>query len=76
VNTGRRQVEVVIRYDARLVQGAASASSPASASRCASRSPTAGAAAVAGFGAASDQLARQVIDWTVSQAAQAQAKNQ
>jgi cholesterol transport system auxiliary component len=34
------------------------------------------AAVVAGFGAASDQLAQQVINWTLAQGAQAQAKNQ
>jgi len=31
---------------------------------------------VAGFGAASDQLAGQVVNWTIGQGAQAQAKNQ
>ncbi|MDU9400895.1 ABC-type transport auxiliary lipoprotein family protein [Pseudomonas sp. zfem004] len=71
------QVEVVIRYDARLVQGRSQRI--LASKRFEVRQPLTGTqvpSAVAGFGAASDQLARQVIDWTVSQAAQAQAKNQ
>ena len=71
------QVEVVIRYDARLVQGRSQRI--LASKRFEVRQPLTGSqvpSAVAGFGAASDQLARQVIDWTVSQAAQAQAKNQ
>lgn len=71
------QVEVVIRYDARLVQGRSQRI--LASKRFEVRQPLAGTqvpAAVAGFGAASDQLARQVIDWTVNQAGQAQAKNQ
>ncbi|MEN8640974.1 ABC-type transport auxiliary lipoprotein family protein [Pseudomonas sichuanensis] len=71
------QVEVVIRYDARLVQGRSQRI--LASKRFEVRQPLASTqvpSAVAGFGAASDQLARQVIDWTVSQAAQAQAKNQ
>ncbi|AZL66303.1 ABC-type transport auxiliary lipoprotein family protein [Pseudomonas oryziphila] len=71
------QVEVVIRYDARLVQGRSQRI--LASKRFEVRQPLANPqvpSAVAGFGAASDQLARQVIDWTVSQAAQAQAKNQ
>ncbi|MBC7210114.1 ABC-type transport auxiliary lipoprotein family protein [Pseudomonas mosselii] len=67
-------VEVVIRYDARLVQGR---SQRILASKRFEVRQVLGEqqvpAVVAGFGAASDQLARQVIDWTVSQA---QAKNQ
>lgn len=66
------QVEVVIRYDARLVQGRsqrilASKRFEVSQPLAGNQVPT----VVTGFGAASDQLARQVIDWTV-----AQAKNQ
>lgn len=73
------QVEVVIRYDARLVQGRSHRI--LASKRFEVRQPLAGIqvpSAVAGFGAASDQLTRQVIDWTVGQAtqAQAQAKNQ
>lgn len=71
------QVEVVIRYDARLVQGRSQRI--LASKRFEVRQPLADQqvpSAVAGFGAASDQLARQVIDWTVSQADQAQAKNQ
>ncbi|MCE1117587.1 MULTISPECIES: ABC-type transport auxiliary lipoprotein family protein [Pseudomonas] len=71
------QVEVVIRYDARLVQGRSQRI--LASKRFEVRQPLTDKqvpAAVAGFGAASDQLARQVIDWTVSQAVQAQAKNQ
>ncbi|WP_460417814.1 ABC-type transport auxiliary lipoprotein family protein [Pseudomonas sp. microsymbiont 2] len=67
-------VEVVIRYDARLVQGRSQRI--LASKRFEVRQPLTEQkvpAVVAGFGAASDQLARQVIDWTVSQA---QAKNQ
>ncbi|MFT0865494.1 ABC-type transport auxiliary lipoprotein family protein [Pseudomonas sp. CAM1A] len=67
-------VEVVIRYDARLVQGRSQRI--LASKRFEVRQALGGQqvpAVVAGFGTASDQLARQVIDWTVSQA---QAKNQ
>lgn len=67
-------VEVVIRYDARLVQGRSQRI--LASKRFEVRQPLGSQqvpAVVAGFGTASDQLARQVIDWTVSQA---QAKNQ
>ncbi|MCX5506555.1 ABC-type transport auxiliary lipoprotein family protein [Pseudomonas sp. BJa3] len=67
-------VEVVIRYDARLVQGRSQRI--LASKRFEVRQPLRSQqvpAVVAGFGTASDQLARQVIDWTVSQA---QAKNQ
>jgi ABC-type uncharacterized transport system, auxiliary component len=74
-------VEVVIRYDARLVQGRSQRI--LSSKRFEVRQPLAGtqvSAVVAGFGAASDQLAGQVVNWTVAQSAlaqtQAQAKNQ
>ncbi|WP_194788553.1 ABC-type transport auxiliary lipoprotein family protein [Pseudomonas sp. UFMG81] len=66
------QVEVVIRYDARLVQGRSQRI--LASKRFEVRQPLQDkqvAAVVAGFGSASDQLVRQVIDWTV-----AQAKNQ
>ncbi|MCG8292725.1 MULTISPECIES: ABC-type transport auxiliary lipoprotein family protein [Pseudomonas] len=67
-------VEVVIRYDARLVQGRSQRI--LASKRFEVRQPLGEQqvpAVVAGFGTASDQLARQVIDWTVSQA---QPKNQ
>ncbi|WP_313650249.1 ABC-type transport auxiliary lipoprotein family protein [Pseudomonas soli] len=67
-------VEVVIRYDARLVQGRSQRI--LASKRFEVRQPLGSQqvpAVVAGFGTASDQLARQIIDWTVSQA---QAKNQ
>lgn len=67
-------VEVVIRYDARLVQGRSQRI--LASKRFEVRQPLGSQqvpAVVAGFGTASDQLALQVIDWTVSQA---QAKNQ
>ncbi|GHS79467.1 hypothetical protein PAGU2196_03010 [Pseudomonas sp. PAGU 2196] len=70
-------VEVVIRYDARLVQGRSQRI--LASKRFEIRRPLADkqvAAVVAGFGAASDQLAGQVVAWTVAQAAQAQPKNQ
>ncbi|MDF0733549.1 ABC-type transport auxiliary lipoprotein family protein [Pseudomonas entomophila] len=70
-------VEVVIRYDARLVQGRNQRI--LASQRFEVRRPLGGTqvpAVVSGFGAASDQLAAQVVDWTVAQAAQAQAKNQ
>ncbi|QXH51660.1 membrane integrity-associated transporter subunit PqiC [Pseudomonas fakonensis] len=72
-----QQVEVVIRYDARLVQGRSQRI--LASKRFEVRQPLSGTqvpAVVSGFGAASDQLTRQVIDWSVSQASQAQAKNQ
>ncbi|MFJ4444399.1 ABC-type transport auxiliary lipoprotein family protein [Pseudomonas sp. NPDC089422] len=73
------KVEVVIRYDARLVQGRSQRI--LSSKRFEVRQPLADtqvSAVVAGFGAASDQLAGQVVNWTVAQSgqAQAQAKNQ
>ncbi|QVM91555.1 membrane integrity-associated transporter subunit PqiC [Pseudomonas entomophila] len=67
-------VEVVIRYDARLVQGRSQRI--LASKRFEVRQPLGEQqvpAVVAGFGTASDQLARQVIDWTISQA---QPKNQ
>jgi len=70
-------VEVVIRYDARLVQGRSQRI--LASKRFEIRRPLADkqvAAVVAGFGAASDQLAGQVVAWTVAQAALAQPKNQ
>jgi cholesterol transport system auxiliary component len=71
------KVEVVIRYDARLVQGRSQRI--LSSKRFEVRQPLADtqvSAVVAGFGAASDQLAGQVVNWTVMQSTQAQAKNQ
>ncbi|NIE75828.1 hypothetical protein F3J45_15405 [Pantoea sp. Ap-967] len=73
------KVQVVIRYDARLVQGRSQRI--VTSRRFEVRQPLASndvSAVVAGFGAASDQLAAQVVDWTVAQStqAQAQAKNQ
>ena len=71
------KVEVVIRYDARLVQGRSQRI--LSSKRFEVRQPLADtqvSAVVAGFGAASDQLAGQVVNWTVTQSTQAQAKNQ
>ncbi|MFJ4157166.1 ABC-type transport auxiliary lipoprotein family protein [Pseudomonas sp. NPDC089752] len=70
-------VEVLIRYDARLVQGRSQRI--LASKRFEVRQPltdTQVSAVVAGFGAASDQLAGQVVNWTVAQSAQAQAKNQ
>ncbi|WP_236236245.1 ABC-type transport auxiliary lipoprotein family protein [Pseudomonas faucium] len=70
-------VEVVVRYDARLVQGRSQRI--LASRRFEVHQPLADrqvAAVVAGFGAASDKLAGQVIDWTVAQGTQAQAKNQ
>lgn len=70
-------VDVVIRYDARLVQGRSQRI--LASKRFEVRQPLADtqvSAVVAGFGAASDQLAGQVVNWTVAQSAQAQAKNQ
>ena len=70
-------VEVVIRYDARLVQGRSQRI--LASKRFEVRQPLADtqvSAVVAGFGAASDQLAGQVVNWTVAQSVQAQAKNQ
>ncbi|QHG67670.1 ABC-type transport auxiliary lipoprotein family protein [Pseudomonas putida] len=71
------KVEVVIRYDVRLVQGRSQRI--LSSKRFEVRQPLADtqvSAVVAGFGAASDQLAGQVVNWTVAQSALAQAKNQ
>ncbi|MFJ2983626.1 MULTISPECIES: ABC-type transport auxiliary lipoprotein family protein [unclassified Pseudomonas] len=70
-------VEVVISYDARLVQGRNQRI--LASKRFEVRQPLADtqvSAVVAGFGAASDQLAGQVVNWTIGQGAQAQAKNQ
>ncbi len=72
-------VEVLIRYDARLVQGRSQRI--LASKRFEVRQPLAGtqvSAVVTGFGAASDELARQVVQWTVAQGSldQAQAKNQ
>lgn len=70
-------VEVVVRYDARLVQGRSQRI--LASKRFEVHQPLADrqvTAVVAGFGAASDKLAGQVIDWTVAQGTQAQAKNQ
>ena len=70
-------LEGVIRYDARLVQGRSQRI--LASKRFEVHQPLADqqvAAVVAGFGAASDQLAGQVINWTVAQGTQAQAKNQ
>jgi len=70
-------VEVVIRYDARLVQGRSQRI--LASKRFEVRQPLADtqvSAVVAGFGAASDQLAGQVVNWTVAQSVQAHAKNQ
>ncbi|MFK9099195.1 ABC-type transport auxiliary lipoprotein family protein [Pseudomonas guariconensis] len=70
-------VEVVIRYDARLVDGRSQRI--LASHRFEVRQPLADkqvSAVVAGFGNASDQLVGQVVNWTVTQASQAQAKNQ
>ncbi|UBM25531.1 ABC-type transport auxiliary lipoprotein family protein [Pseudomonas sp. p1(2021b)] len=70
-------VEVVIRYDARLVQGRSQRI--LASHRFEVRQPlgdTQVSAVVGGFGAASDRLVGQLVDWTVAQASQAQAKNQ
>lgn len=74
-------VEVVIRYDARLVQGRTQRI--LASKRFEVRQPLADrqvSAVVAGFGSASDQLVGQVVGWTVTQTnqvpRQAQAKNQ
>lgn len=71
------KVEVVIRYDVRLVQGRSQRI--ISSQRFEVRQPLADtqvSAVVAGFGAASDKLVGQVVNWTVAQGTQAQAKNQ
>ncbi|MDD1015549.1 ABC-type transport auxiliary lipoprotein family protein [Pseudomonas rubra] len=68
---------VVIRYDARLVQGRTQRI--VASQRFEVRQPLGDkqvAAVVSGFGAASDQLMNQLVDWTVSQATLLQAKNQ
>lgn len=70
-------VEVVIRYDARLVDGRSQRI--LASHRFEVRQPLADkqvSAVVAGFGNASDQLVGQLVDWTVAQASQIQAKNQ
>ncbi|QVM96654.1 membrane integrity-associated transporter subunit PqiC [Pseudomonas sp. SORT22] len=68
---------VVIRYDARLVQGRSQRI--LASQRFEVRQPLSDkqvAAVVSGFGSASDQLMKQLVDWTVNQADQLQAKNQ
>ena len=70
-------VEVVIRYDARLVQGRTQRI--LASKRFEIRQPLADkevSAVVAGFGQASDQLVGQVVSWTIAQANQAQLKVQ
>ncbi|MFG0540964.1 ABC-type transport auxiliary lipoprotein family protein [Pseudomonas sp. YQ_5] len=70
-------VEVVIRYDARLVQGRNQRI--LASKRFEIRQPlddTRVSAVVAGFGQASDQLVGQVVNWTITQANQAQLKVQ
>ncbi|UPL05887.1 ABC-type uncharacterized transport system, auxiliary component [Pseudomonas sp. IsoF] len=70
-------VEVVIRYDARLVQGRSQRI--LASKRFEIRQPLGArevSAVVAGFGGASDQLVGQVVSWTVAQATQAQAQVQ
>ncbi|MNO87790.1 hypothetical protein D3C76_792170 [compost metagenome] len=70
-------MEVVIRYDARLVQGRSQRI--LASKRFEIRQPLAArevSAVVAGFGGASDQLVGQVVSWTVAQATQAQAQVQ
>ncbi|WP_313646390.1 ABC-type transport auxiliary lipoprotein family protein [Pseudomonas sp.] len=73
------KVAVVIRYDARLVQGRSQRILDSQ--RFEVRQPLADtqvSAVVTGFGAAADRLSAQVVDWTVAHGnqAQAQAKNQ
>lgn len=71
------RVEVVISYDARLVQGRSQRI--VASRRFEVRQPLSATqvpAVVTGFGAASDQLMSQLVDWTLAQVAQAQAKNQ
>ena len=63
-------VEVVIRYDARLVQGRSQRI--LASKRFEIRQPLADkqvSAVVAGFGKACDQLTGQVVSWTIAQAA-------
>ena len=71
-------VEVVVRYDARLVQGRTQRI--LASKRFEVHQPLADTqlpAVVAGFGQASDQLTGQVVSWTITQAgAWLQAKNQ
>ena len=70
-------VEVVIRYDARLVKGRDQRIQASK--RFEIRQPLADkqvSAVVAGFGQASDQLVGQVVSWTIAQANQAQLKVQ
>jgi len=70
-------VEVVIRYDARLVEGRSQRI--LASQRFEVRQPLTDKqvpAVVAGFGSAGDRLVGQLVDWTVTQASQAQAKNQ
>ena len=70
-------VEVVIRYDARLVKGRDQRIQASK--RFEIRQPLADkqvSAVVAGFGQASDQLVGQVVSWTITQANQAQQKLQ
>ncbi|MNP43006.1 hypothetical protein D3C76_1368030 [compost metagenome] len=68
---------VVIRYDARLVQGRSQRI--LASRRFEVRQPVSDkqvSAVVSSFGTASDQLMKQLVDWTVVQAGQLQAKNQ
>lgn len=70
-------VDVVIRYDVRLVDGRSQRI--LASHRFEVRQPLADkqvSAVVAGFGNASDQLVGQLVNWTVAQASQVQAKNQ
>ncbi|MBJ9974561.1 membrane integrity-associated transporter subunit PqiC [Pseudomonas sp. S75] len=72
-------VDVLIRYDARLVLGRSQRI--LASRRFEVRQPltdTQVPGVVSGFGVAGDRLARQLVDWTVAQASreQAQAKNQ
>lgn len=70
-------VEVVIRYDARLVQGRNQRI--LASKRFEIRQPLADkqvSAVVTGFGQASDQLVGQLVNWTVAQANQSQLKVQ
>ena len=74
---GAQGLNVVIRFDARLVQG--HTQRILASQRFEVRQPLSDKqipAVVEGFGQASDRLMAQLVDWTVRQAAQAQAKNQ
>ncbi len=74
---GAQGLNVVIRFDARLVQG--HTQRILASQRFEVRQPLSDKqipAVVEGFGQASDRLMEQLVGWTVRQAAQAQAKNQ